>query len=94
VEFKKGLPFAPKTSAPKFVDPSDVDFAICRYPPTIVPCPSHTRERATRKREGIKLRLWLGHVPDVRTHDRLEELDPLLVTDLKCFFGSQVMHTS
>jgi hypothetical protein len=28
VEFKKGLPFAPKPSAPKFVDPTDVDFAI------------------------------------------------------------------
>jgi hypothetical protein len=28
VEFKKGLPFAPKPSAPKFVDPQDVDFAI------------------------------------------------------------------
>ncbi len=28
VEFKKGLPFAPKPSAPKFVDPEDVDFAI------------------------------------------------------------------
>jgi hypothetical protein len=28
VEFKKGLPFAPKASAPKFVDPQDVDFAI------------------------------------------------------------------
>ena len=28
VEFQKGLPFAPKPSAPKFVDPQDVDFAI------------------------------------------------------------------
>jgi hypothetical protein len=28
VEFKKGLPFAPKPSASKFVDPQDVDFAI------------------------------------------------------------------
>jgi hypothetical protein len=28
VEFKKGLPFAPKPSAPKFVDPQDVYFAI------------------------------------------------------------------
>ena len=28
VEFKKGLSFAPKPSAPKFVDPQDVDFAI------------------------------------------------------------------
>jgi hypothetical protein len=28
VEFKKGLPFAPKPSALKFVDPPDVDFAI------------------------------------------------------------------
>jgi len=28
VEFKKGLPFATKPSAPKFVDPQDVDFAI------------------------------------------------------------------
>jgi hypothetical protein len=28
VEFSKGLPFAPNPSAPKFVDPSDVDFAI------------------------------------------------------------------
>jgi hypothetical protein len=28
VEFKKGLPFAPKPSAPKFVDPQDVDFVI------------------------------------------------------------------
>jgi hypothetical protein len=28
VEFKKGLPFAPKPSEPKFVDPEDVDFAI------------------------------------------------------------------
>jgi hypothetical protein len=28
VEFKKGLSFAPKPSAPKFVDPEDVDFAI------------------------------------------------------------------
>jgi hypothetical protein len=28
VEFKKGLPLAPKPSAPKFVDPPDVDFAI------------------------------------------------------------------
>ncbi len=28
VEFRKGLPFAPKPSAPKFVDPQDVDFAI------------------------------------------------------------------
>ena len=28
VEFKKGLPFAPKPSAPKFVDPQDVNFAI------------------------------------------------------------------
>jgi hypothetical protein len=28
VEFKKGLPFAPKHSVPKFVDPQDVDFAI------------------------------------------------------------------
>ena len=28
VEFSKGLPFAPKPSAPKFVDPTDVDFAI------------------------------------------------------------------
>ncbi len=28
VEFKKGLPFEPKPSAPKFVDPQDVDFAI------------------------------------------------------------------
>ena len=28
VEFKKGLAFAPKPSAPKFVDPQDVDFAI------------------------------------------------------------------
>jgi hypothetical protein len=27
VEFKKGLPFAPKPSAPKFVDPQDVDIA-------------------------------------------------------------------
>ena len=27
-EFKKGLPFTPKPSAPKFVDPQDVDFAI------------------------------------------------------------------
>jgi hypothetical protein len=25
VEFKKGLPFAPKPSAPKFVDPQDVE---------------------------------------------------------------------
>jgi hypothetical protein len=30
VEFKKGLPFAPKPSAPKFVDPTDVDFAAIR----------------------------------------------------------------
>ena len=28
VEFQKGLPFAPKPSAPKFVDREDVDFAI------------------------------------------------------------------
>jgi hypothetical protein len=28
VEFKKDLAFAPKPSVPKFVDPSDVDFAI------------------------------------------------------------------
>jgi hypothetical protein len=28
VEFKKGLPFAPKPSEPKFVDSQDVDFAI------------------------------------------------------------------
>jgi hypothetical protein len=28
VEFKKGLPFPSKPSAPKFVDPQDVDFAI------------------------------------------------------------------
>ena len=28
VEFQKGLPFEPKLSAPKFVDPQDVDFAI------------------------------------------------------------------
>jgi hypothetical protein len=28
VEFKKALPFAPKPSEPKFVDPQDVDFAI------------------------------------------------------------------
>ena len=28
VEFNKGLPFAPKPSAPKFVDPQDVDCAI------------------------------------------------------------------
>ncbi len=28
VDFKKGPPFAPKPSAPKFVDPQDVDFAI------------------------------------------------------------------
>jgi hypothetical protein len=28
VEFKKDLPFAAKPSAPKFVDPQDVDFAI------------------------------------------------------------------
>ena len=28
VEFKKGLPFAPKPSAPKFVDPQDVEFVI------------------------------------------------------------------
>jgi hypothetical protein len=28
VEFKKGLPFAPKHSDPKFIDPQDVDFAI------------------------------------------------------------------
>jgi hypothetical protein len=28
VEFKKGLPFAPKPSAPKFVDPQDVDFTF------------------------------------------------------------------
>ena len=28
MEFSKGLPFAPKPSASKFVDPSDVDFAI------------------------------------------------------------------
>jgi hypothetical protein len=28
VEFKKGLAFTPKLSAPKFVDPEDVDFAI------------------------------------------------------------------
>ncbi len=28
MEFKKGFPFAPKPSAPKFVDPQDVDFAI------------------------------------------------------------------
>jgi hypothetical protein len=28
VEFKMGLPFAPKPSVPKFVDPQDVDFAI------------------------------------------------------------------
>jgi hypothetical protein len=28
VESKKGLSFAPKPSAPKFVDPQDVDFAI------------------------------------------------------------------
>ncbi len=28
VEFSKGIPFAPKPSVPKFVDPSNVDFAI------------------------------------------------------------------
>jgi hypothetical protein len=28
VEFKKGLPFEPKPSVSKFVDPPDVDFAI------------------------------------------------------------------
>jgi hypothetical protein len=28
VEIQKGLPFAPKPSAPKFVDPQDVEFAI------------------------------------------------------------------
>jgi hypothetical protein len=28
VEFTKCLPFAPKPSPPKFVDPQDVDFAI------------------------------------------------------------------
>ena len=28
IEFKKGLPFAPKPSAPKFVDPQDVEFVI------------------------------------------------------------------
>ncbi len=28
VEFKKGLTFAPKSSAPKFVDPHDADFVI------------------------------------------------------------------
>ncbi len=28
VEFKKGLPFASKSSAPKFVDPQDVEFVI------------------------------------------------------------------
>ena len=28
VEFQKGLPFTPKPSTPKFVDPEDVDFAI------------------------------------------------------------------
>ncbi len=28
MEFKKGLPFAPKPSAPKFVDPQDVDFTF------------------------------------------------------------------
>ena len=28
MEFKKGLPFELKTSEPKFVDPSDVDFEI------------------------------------------------------------------
>jgi hypothetical protein len=27
-EFSKGVPFAPKTSVTKFVDPQDVDFAI------------------------------------------------------------------
>ena len=28
VKFKKGLPFPPKPSSPKFVDPQDVDFTI------------------------------------------------------------------
>ena len=28
MEFKKDLAFPPKPSAPKFVDPQDVDFAI------------------------------------------------------------------